>query len=181
VYWRLCVFTGYRIFHAQTFTLRKWIRIARRFFDFYFRHVSFAKICPPPRRFRIRNSVGRLLFSATGGAFVLFLFGARVYRRFLPWNISYRPYTAPLFVSNRMRRCVRVYGWERERERELVVALFEKHKIICILLSQYITQVIFRTAAELRLFVTRRGNLKNVYWCIYNNVPDWSLDVTVVS
>lgn len=52
---------------------------------------------------------------------------------------------------------------EKERERELVVALFEKHKIICILLSQYITQVIFRTTAELRLFVTRRGNLKNVY------------------
>lgn len=109
------VFTGYRIFHAQTFTLRKWIRIARRYFDFYFRHVSFAKICPPPRRFWIRNSGGRLLFSATGGAFVLFSFGARVYCRFqLKFYVSTLS-RSPLFAypTECARMCVHV--WEIER------------------------------------------------------------------
>jgi len=114
-----CVFAGYRIFHAQTFTLRKWIRIARRFFDFYFRHVSFAKICPPPpRRFRIRTlSVG--YYSLQPAALLYYFYLARAftsdsYSEISRIDLILLLYSYPT-VCVGVCRCVCVCVWEIER------------------------------------------------------------------
>lgn len=81
-------------FAHKTFASRKWIRIARRFFDFYFRHVSFAKICPPPpRRWSGLETRSVTVFLRNRRRFytILFLYLPRaLYRRFptLKYRVS---------------------------------------------------------------------------------------------
>lgn len=72
---RSCCLFGYRIFRAQTFALRKWIQIARRFFGFYISNTFFAaKICPSPVDFGLETrSIGGGVYFIRGRSYYFFI------------------------------------------------------------------------------------------------------------